>query len=797
MLLEFQTVVTGAAGAGTRQQTAEKTELASFETAFLEAGQEDTEQPDLPHPAIQTDGVQPDDPEAIISPEDTGPSGASTHVPQDADAKDDSPPTHPMNERPRLANGRPALADATRQPSYADETGKHRPAADQPIAPAHSFAVMPEGIRLDAAIDQKMGELIAPRLSRLEHGVMAAPGSVLDANVATGGSPLVGFLYATTGTDLPRQGQNTLSHPARVEGNTTTPAGSSDREAELTGGRIRHEPTPPPFRHVAVLEDANGRLAEPATGLEVLPKPQKGRDAVPFLTEQNGRALLSVTGKADAPFPVTSGRILDQHRATSDGLAVERAKPRSDTAKPIGHGDQSASKAPSNSESLQHAKRQPCGAVDLPAASTRASSNLGSDRQIDPHLPKADRRQFDGSLHGAEKPTVLTETKSTAPADFGPRGRDGEVQSPLTEGVSVKRIGPNAETRMQTVHTTGQTRASQGGEFAKPPLRNDGVTQNYPPPKVKINAPQSILAPKMDKIADSRRWEHSGLSVLKMEPLVNGLNGSTKLESVSGVKTRNADVHPLSGVQASKSDFHITSSDKISKLDVPVALGPHAKGPFSQRSSRLEHRGTDRPLRTAEVSTKDAQRTEVRLVKRSVSPERSDLPKQMAPGQMPQEVESRASTGPVEPSLPRAEQAQKLLVPSAAPHTNMRSIARQVVQAFPAAQNGAIEIQLRPEELGHVRIQLTQLEHAMQVHVVAERGETLDLLRRHVELLQKELSTAGYSAGQFSFDRQGGQTSRPPQPQSADGPGEGTVALPERKTDARPAPVATGLDLRL
>ena len=62
-----------------------------------------------------------------------------------------------------------------------------------------------------------------------------------------------------------------------------------------------------------------------------------------------------------------------------------------------------------------------------------------------------------------------------------------------------------------------------------------------------------------------------------------------------------------------------------------------------------------------------------------------------------------------------------------------------------------IEVSLSPKELGNLRIRMTPGETGLMIHVNADRIETLDLLRRNIDLLQKELDTAGYPASGFSF----------------------------------------------
>lgn len=81
-----------------------------------------------------------------------------------------------------------------------------------------------------------------------------------------------------------------------------------------------------------------------------------------------------------------------------------------------------------------------------------------------------------------------------------------------------------------------------------------------------------------------------------------------------------------------------------------------------------------------------------------------------------------------------------------------RNIAVQIAQAM--RQGGAdrpMELVLSPAELGRVRISMQAGDGAMTVHVMADRPETLDLMRRHIDLLAQEFHEIGYGTAEFAF----------------------------------------------
>ncbi|MGH1458130.1 MAG: flagellar hook-length control protein FliK [Paracoccaceae bacterium] len=86
-----------------------------------------------------------------------------------------------------------------------------------------------------------------------------------------------------------------------------------------------------------------------------------------------------------------------------------------------------------------------------------------------------------------------------------------------------------------------------------------------------------------------------------------------------------------------------------------------------------------------------------------------------------------------------------------------RHIAEQMASAAQRlSDRKPIEIALNPEELGRVRMSLSAAEGGMVVTVLAERGETLDLMRRHIAQLAEQFRDIGYDDVSFSFGTQSG-----------------------------------------
>jgi hypothetical protein len=78
-------------------------------------------------------------------------------------------------------------------------------------------------------------------------------------------------------------------------------------------------------------------------------------------------------------------------------------------------------------------------------------------------------------------------------------------------------------------------------------------------------------------------------------------------------------------------------------------------------------------------------------------------------------------------------------------------IARQIAEALQQVPSRPVEISLNPEELGRVRLAMHATETGIVVNVLAERPETIDLMRRHIASLQGAFQDIGYSDITFSF----------------------------------------------
>ncbi|WP_179300272.1 flagellar hook-length control protein FliK [Pseudothioclava arenosa] len=157
-------------------------------------------------------------------------------------------------------------------------------------------------------------------------------------------------------------------------------------------------------------------------------------------------------------------------------------------------------------------------------------------------------------------------------------------------------------------------------------------------------------------------------------------------------------------------------------------------------------------------------------------------------------------TSPASPSSGPAAHANDVARP-----TTAHAISEQLSVAVAQATDGQIEVSLAPEELGRVKLSLQHGDNGLTVLLQAERPETLELMRRNIELLHRDFRALGYEQITFDFTQNGaGQGSgfheraRPPNT-------EGNAAPPitpnppgqELRPVYHPALQAGGLDIRI
>lgn len=130
-------------------------------------------------------------------------------------------------------------------------------------------------------------------------------------------------------------------------------------------------------------------------------------------------------------------------------------------------------------------------------------------------------------------------------------------------------------------------------------------------------------------------------------------------------------------------------------------------------------------------------------------------------------------------------------------------IARQLGEMLGQASHRPVEIALSPIELGKVRMSIATEDGKITVNILAERPDTLDLMRRHIDQLGQTFRSMGYDQISFSFGH--GATSRDQDGKSPAGQSTGTPSAPTSSNEVKKdQPVvkldciaSAGVDIRL
>lgn len=103
------------------------------------------------------------------------------------------------------------------------------------------------------------------------------------------------------------------------------------------------------------------------------------------------------------------------------------------------------------------------------------------------------------------------------------------------------------------------------------------------------------------------------------------------------------------------------------------------------------------------------------------------------------------------------------------------AIGMQLAERMPGTAGQPVEVTLAPEELGKVRMTIWATDGGLTLQLVADRPETLDLMRRHIDQLAQDFRDMGFERLSFAFgqgqneNQKSGQAapSNPPEEKSA------------------------------
>ncbi|MDZ7628424.1 MAG: flagellar hook-length control protein FliK [Parvularculaceae bacterium] len=285
-------------------------------------------------------------------------------------------------------------------------------------------------------------------------------------------------------------------------------------------------------------------------------------------------------------------------------------------------------------------------------------------------------------------------------------------------------------------------------------------------PAEKFSPPDRLEAE--DK-ADARKPVRSSPSVVRGEDTVQSVagrelavNDTSALRGKIVVPARVGDTSlPRTSLLAKDSAFQAPgrapAAEFASGLETPKTVAPPRGTVFDVDGDRLKRdpaasaSGEASPAPASFKSTSDfAPAALTSALQESAKPDKT-LQTTIAPlslnGRITPDAEALSVSAP---TVVEARGATDSAPPSSA-ELAPRAPAPFELATITRRSDGGLEIRLDPPDLGSVSIQFFEDDGgALQASITTDRGETLDLLRRHSDFLQRELSRQG--AGDFTLN---------------------------------------------
>ncbi len=236
------------------------------------------------------------------------------------------------------------------------------------------------------------------------------------------------------------------------------------------------------------------------------------------------------------------------------------------------------------------------------------------------------------------------------------------------------------------------------------------------------------------------------------------------------------------------------SAPHVSKPDRMVAAAPfNVQAPETIRDESELASGPNKSGRRASPAALEGARPSCALVAETISRPVPSL--EIETGSSTLADVSAITASPDTGQTPRAEHRTASVT-----HTLPLGLGQRLAETVAQFPDRPVEVTLSPEELGRVRMSLTTHDGALTMNVVADRPETLDLLRRNIDQLAQDFRDLGFRDLSFSFgDRSAGQSPEHLPEDTATETESETITLhqPARHPHLTATLPEGGLDLRL
>lgn len=590
--------------------------------------------------------------------------------------------------------------------------------------------------------------------------------------------------------------------------------------------------------------EAGGATAKPGAPAGQTPLP--GTPPTPLgdfgeTGRPGGTADERLRSDASAPLRGAQGGIDDPVRGGStpqgDGRGSPAAPNSTVAARPAGEtAEGSASPGPafpSDPRNETKPKRLPTGDGEGPRPSS-ALSRPGDSGRVAGNVGSAEAPGMMGAI-GSEEGRSFPGEGSLRVADATTKPADGQGGGAGNAGPRTERTEPGAQARAVADPARFQAATGLGGEVAaavsptarRPtlPAADYAVSVRTVDRAVPQDAPPVVAGPRPDTpVTTSLRPEivvgpTSGAAG-RAGSLPPGGSAATAAETpVPTVAPQAGPIPPPTlqggdGADVATPNF-VAAAAQASPA--PVALhgivaaksAPVRAVPTSSATDQIARPATghfsDRPQRDLRAPTPG--QAGAAVFGQPVSSGKTELA--IAPivvetalgTAAPDQVSDLALTSPE--TQTRTPTAAFPTPPAAQDLPRAQAIVQQIADAARLGPEGQIEVTLSPEELGRVRLTMSPADAGLAVLVQADREETLELLRRHIDILARDLSDQGYGALNFSFGHTGqGSGERQGDADAAtilDVPRSDGLGSFDGREDPRPSGVtASGhLDLRL
>lgn len=517
-----------------------------------------------------------------------------------------------------------------------------------------------------------------------------------------------------------------------------------------------------------------------------------GASGQQFIRAVDGPASQEVVksriSEASSPPPATdAGEVL-----TVDKLTVEISPPSADVGPLEAAASADTPTSPKGDDDSSNSETR----VDLSVDADQRFAVVGGMASAISAVFLMARDAFEAS--GAEA--------SAAPAAVGPDVVASSVP-----------VAP-AEVEQQPVSPPGQTAPARAETLMT--NRRGAVQVEVTPARADATLTETLATPQIE--AGSAGADTSPAAPIRAAAAPTDINTVSQVEAEQGRAEAPPDAAPLSRkstfapARADVSDARSQSAD--TKLPTPEGAAPIAIRvsealPVVPLPGGLA-RGTAHSilqLRSADVKAdglpadapEPVRRTATDASVRAVA--EFSAPRAVGAGAVVTDALSETDKVFVDPTETRAASGGHHQMPSAPPSTSspppvaasLHTLPQTLAAQVSASPTGGVEVILAPDELGSLQIHFRREGEGVHVTVLADRPDTLDLVRRSADLLAQELRQSGFSAATFSFGQSGQGQSRKTLPDTDQRADPAAALRPEPSAPARTTGSSAALDLRL